>query len=189
MFYSLKVIRGPGLGKHEFILLYYLPRSITCIEHPPSLQTLPLLPKGVGHREFGGRQFCPPQEVTLYCFKSCSFDFLLLFFFNWRKIALRCFVGFCRTAMWISYKYTHIPTLLSLPPPGPSCPSRSSQSARLGSVCYTAASHQFSALHVGVHLCWCYFLHLSWPLLLKFLSLFYLPLDRGVYWRWGSEEQ
>ena len=37
-------------------------------------------------------------------------------FFNWRKIALQCCVGFCRTTAQISHNYTHIPSLLSLTP-------------------------------------------------------------------------
>ena len=37
-------------------------------------------------------------------------------FFNWRKIALQCFVGFCHTTMWISHKYTYVPCLLNLLP-------------------------------------------------------------------------
>ena len=47
----------------------------------------------------------------------------------------------------------------------PSCLSRSSQSARLGSACYTAPSFQLSVLHVVVYVCQCYFLHSSHPLL------------------------
>ena len=38
------------------------------------------------------------------------------FFFNWRKIALQCCVGFCHMTVQISHNYTYIPSLLSLPP-------------------------------------------------------------------------
>ena len=65
------------LGKNEFILLYCLPRSATCTKHPPSLPVLPLLPKEVGHGDFGRMQFCSLE----YCFESCSVDIPLFFFF------------------------------------------------------------------------------------------------------------
>ena len=65
--------------------------------------------------------------------------------------------------------YIYIPYLLSLPSPPllslPPChPSRSSQSTRLGILCYTAASHQLSILHVVVYKCQRYFLNSSHPL-------------------------
>ena len=53
--------------------------------------------------------------------------------------------------MKISHNYTCIPSLPSLPPLAPSHPSRSSQRARLGSLCYTATSHQLSITHLVVH--------------------------------------
>ena len=81
--------------------------------------------------------------------------------FNWRIIALQCYVGFCYTTVQIRYKYTYIPSLLSLPPNSTSHPSRSSQSSRLGSLCCTATSHQPSTLHKIEYICQCYFLHLS----------------------------
>ena len=37
--------------------------------------------------------------------------------------------------------YVYIPSVLSLPGSSPSHPSRSSQSTKLSSLCYTAASH------------------------------------------------
>ena len=39
----------------------------------------------------------------------------------------------------------------------PSHPTRSSQSTEPSSVCYSAASHELSSLHLGVHICRCYF--------------------------------
>ena len=39
------------------------------------------------------------------------------------KLFYNCFVGFCLTTMWISHKYTHTLSLLSLPPEPPSPPS------------------------------------------------------------------
>ena len=38
------------------------------------------------------------------------------FIFNWRIIALQYCVGFCHTSAWISHRYTHVPSLLNLPP-------------------------------------------------------------------------
>ena len=35
--------------------------------------------------------------------------------FNWRMIALQGRVSFCHTIMWISHKYTYIPSVLNLP--------------------------------------------------------------------------
>ena len=40
--------------------------------------------------------------------------------FNWRIIALQCYVGFCHTSTWISHRHTYVPFLLNfLPPPTP----------------------------------------------------------------------
>ena len=41
---------------------------------------------------------------------------LLFLFFNWRKIALQCCVGFCHMTVGISHNYTCIRSLLSLAP-------------------------------------------------------------------------
>ena len=50
----------------------------------------------------------------------------------------------------------------SLPPPL-SHPSRWSQSTELISLCYAAASHQLSILHLVVYICQCYSLTMSQP--------------------------
>ena len=73
--------------------------------------------------------------------------FLFLIFFNWRIIALKHCVGFCHTSIWISHRYTYIPSLLKpLSSPSPSQPSRLSQSTDLNSLCHTANSHLLSIL-------------------------------------------
>ena len=60
---------------------------------------------------------------------------------------------------WISYTYTYIPTsphsCISLPP-SLSHPSRWSQSTELISLCYAAASHLLSILHLVVYISPCH---------------------------------
>ena len=65
--------------------------------------------------------------------------------------------GFLHTTMQISHNYTYVPSFLSFSSL-PSHPSRSSQSARVGSLYYTATSHQPSTpiLHMIVYICWFY---------------------------------
>ena len=75
---------------------------------------------------------------------------LQLLFFNWRKIAWLCCVGFCHRHA--SATIIHIFPPLGPPSPRPFHPSRSSQSTRLGSLCYIAISHQLSVLHMIVYL-------------------------------------
>ena len=57
--------------------------------------------------------------------------------------------------MWISYMYTHAPSLLRLLPSPWSCASRPRQSTALSAPCCAAAPHQLSALHTGVCICQC----------------------------------
>ena len=71
---------------------------------------------------------------------------------------------FCHTPTRISHIYTYTSSILSLPAFSPYHPSKSSQSARLGSLCYTAISPQLSTLHMIVYIYWCYFLHSSYSL-------------------------
>ena len=61
-------------------------------------------------------------------------------------------MGFSRQGYWSG-----------VPLPSP----RSSQSTRLSSLCYTAASRYLSVLHMIVHIYQCFFLNLSHPLLLQ----------------------
>ena len=54
--------------------------------------------------------------------------------------------------------------LLPFEPPSP-LTSHPSRSTRLGSLCYTAASHYLSVLHMILCICRCYFFNSSYPLL------------------------
>ena len=45
----------------------------------------------------------------------CTTSFFYLFF-NWRIIALQTFVVFCQISTWISHRYIHVPSLLTLRP-------------------------------------------------------------------------
>ena len=65
----------------------------------------------------------------------CHFFFII--------VALQCCVIFCSTAKRISYTYTYIPSLSSLPPMPISHPSRSSQSTQLSSLHQIPTSSPF----------------------------------------------
>ena len=93
-------------------------------------------------------------------------ELLFILFFNWSTIALQCCVSFCCTKTWISYMYIYISppsgASLSLPPRS----SRSSQSTRLGSLCYTETSHKLSTVQMVVYIYQCYVLNSSHPVFL-----------------------
>ena len=58
-------------------------------------------------------------------------------------------VSLCHTSPQISHRYTHVPSLLSLPPMSlPSHPSRLSQNIGSSSLFYTATSHLLPVLHM-----------------------------------------
>ena len=81
--------------------------------------------------------------MTLETFHGLGQFFLLdlmLFFFNWRMIALQCCLGFCQTSAWISQRYVYVSSLVNLPP-SLSSPSRLWQSAELSSLHHTTNSH------------------------------------------------
>ena len=96
-----------------------------------------------------------------------SITLIFFLFFNWRIIALQCWVGFCLTATRISHNYMfeYIPTLLNLPPTTPHPTPKLSQNTRPGSLYYIAASHWLSILHMVVYVAQCFFLNSSHPLL------------------------
>ena len=75
------------------------------------------------------------------------------------NVALVSAVRQCESAM---NKHISPPSWASLP--FPSQPSRSSQSTRMGSLCYIASSHQLVILHMIVCTYQDYFLHSSHPL-------------------------
>ena len=91
----------------------------------------------------------------LVSFKHEIFFFISLLEYN-------CFTMLCQFLLYNEvnqlyvYIYPHIPSLLSLSPTLLSHPSRSSQSIKLISLCYTAASHQLSILHLVVYIRRCY---------------------------------
>ena len=91
---------------------------------------------------------------------------LLFFFFN-IILEYNCFTMVGQSLLYnkvnqlyIYIYHLHISSLLRLPP-SLSHPSRWSQSTELTSLCYAAASHQLSVLHLVVYICTCHSLTLS----------------------------
>ena len=61
-----------------------------------------------------GRDFhCQHWELKVI---TGPFFFKKLIFFYCRIIVLQTFAVFCQTSTWTSHRYTHIPSLLNLPP-------------------------------------------------------------------------
>ena len=116
--------------------------------------------------------------------------FLKNLFFNCRKIALQCCVGFWHTTTQISHNYIHV---LSLPLPTPTHPTPLVTEHQAGLyVLYIVIPHQLSILHMIVYMCQCYFLNLSHPLLpqlypqycsLYLLLSFFLVYKFFIKWR------
>ena len=123
---------------------------------------------------------------------SCPLFFFMilknLFIFNWRIIALKCWLGFCLTSSWISHRYTYVPSLLNLPPPTPSHPFRLSLNTNLSFLCHIANSHWLFVLHMVRYVFQCCSLNSSYPLLLPLcpqvcslcLCLFCCPLNSFI---------
>ena len=84
---------------------------------------------------------CDPPRSLFLTHSPPPWLFVILFlfvvsFFNWSIIALQCRVSFCCATLWVSHRYTYRPLLLeppfhaTFPAPG------SSQSIRLGPLCF-----------------------------------------------------
>ena len=93
-----------------------------------------------------------------------------------------CFTMLCQFLLYNKvnqlyvYIYPHIPSLCASLPPSLSHPSRWSQSTKLISLCYAAASHQLSVLHLVVYICPCHSLTSSQLTLLTRHFLKYILL-------------
>ena len=91
--------------------------------------------------------------ILWLCFLFACFN---LFLFNWRIIALQCYIGFCHTSAWTSHMYTDFPSLLDTPLTSHPIPiSRLLQSTQLSSLCYTANSHWLSVLQMVIYMFHC----------------------------------
>ena len=86
---------------------------------------------------------------------------ILFFFFLTSLLKYNCLTIVCQLLLYNKvnqlYIYNMFPFLFRLAspslPPSPSHPSRWSQSTELISLCYAAASHQLSILHLVVYIC------------------------------------
>ena len=97
--------------------------------------------------------------ATIICFPLTYHTVCISFFF---KLRCSCFTVLCQFLLYSEmnqlcvYMYPHPlghPSHPPIPPSNPSHPSRSSQSTELSSLCYTAASHWLSILHMVVYTC------------------------------------
>lgn len=97
--------------------------------------------------KFPNQDFFPSKCRTLkYASWEVFFISFIFIIFNF-LIALKCL-------LFLPHNNTNQPyvDMFSLPPPPLSRLSRLSQSARLGSLCRTAASHRLSALHMEIYI-------------------------------------
>ena len=83
------------------------------------------------------KEFWFNNYFSTFCMLLSSplLSFLFYFICNWGIITLQYWDGFCHTSTWICHRYTHVPSLLNLPPTFSSwqevIPSRLSQSTGL----------------------------------------------------------
>ena len=102
-----------------------------------------------------------------FCISLTSPVVQITFFFLTSLLEYNCFTMLCQFLLYNKvnqlyvYIYPHISSLLCLPPTSLSHPSRWSQSTELISLCYAAASHYLSVLHLVVYICPCHSLTLS----------------------------
>ena len=100
-----------------------LPSSLcsSVISVSPFRATLSKSPVPVVDIPLQRRPHCSPWHlVCLPKGKLPMLQGLFFLIFGWRIMVLQRCVGFCHTTMWISRKYTYIPSLLNLPPTLPS---------------------------------------------------------------------
>ena len=99
-------------------------------------------PQGWRRNLRGSRnQLIVPSRISPYELLMLLEAMVSFFLGRAEYIALQCGVCFRHRTEWMRYMYTYIPLLFSLPPTPTSHLSRSSQSAKLSSQCYIAASH------------------------------------------------
>ena len=104
---------------------------------------------------------------------SLSYFYLFKFIFNWWKIALQCYVGFCGATTCISHKYTHIPFLLDLPSPAQPTPLGCHR-APGWAPCVIQRLPTSCLFHVVVCMFQCYFLNLSHLLFILLCPVLYI---------------
>ena len=82
---------------------------------------------------------------------QCLAQLCVFGFFNWRITVLQYRVGLCHASTWISHRYTHVPSLLSLSPTSHPIPllSRVREHQVRAPVCHTANPHWLSVFTRG----------------------------------------
>ena len=100
-----------------------------------------------------------PCYLSIYLFIYLISIFLL---FLTSLLGYNCFTLLCQLLLYNKvnqlyvYIYPHIPSLLRLPPTLPIPPLQVVTKHKLISLCYAAASHQLSILHLVVYICQCH---------------------------------